>query len=35
MGHGKGGFILVHVGPNNAEKEGATAIVKKYRQACS
>ena len=31
MGRGKGGTILVHVGMNNAEKEGTTAIVDKYR----
>ena len=29
---GKGGSILVHMGTNNAEREGTTAIVKKYRQ---
>ena len=29
---GKGGSILVHVGTNNIEKEGATAIFRKYRQ---
>ena len=32
MDPGKGGFILVHVGTNNAEREGTTAIVRKYRQ---
>ena len=31
MGPGKGGSILVHVGTNNAEREGTTA--KKYRQS--
>ena len=31
MGRGKGGNILVHVGTNNADKEGKTAIVDKYR----
>ena len=31
MGTGKGGSILVHVGTNNADREGTTAIVKKYR----
>ena len=31
MGRGNGGSILVHVGTNNADKEGTTAIVKKYR----
>ena len=28
---GKGGTILVHVGTNNADKEGTKAIVDKYR----
>ena len=32
VGPGKGGTILVHVGTNIAESEGATAIVRKYRQ---
>ena len=32
MGLGKGGYVLVHVGPNNVEREGTTAIVWKYRQ---
>ena len=31
MGRGKGGTILVHVGTNNADKEGTMAIVDKYR----
>ena len=31
VGRGKGGTILVHVGTNNADKEGTTTIVKKYR----
>ena len=31
MGIGKGGTNLVHVGTNNADKEGTTAIVEKYR----
>ena len=31
MGRGKGGTILVHVGTNNADKEGTTVIVDKYR----
>ena len=31
MGRGKGGTILVHVGTNNPDKEGTTAIVDKYR----
>ena len=32
MGRGKGGTILVHVGTNNADKEGTTSIVDKYRK---
>ena len=32
MGLGKGGSVLVHVGTNNVEREGKTAIVRKYRQ---
>ena len=32
MGRGKGGTILVHVGTNNADTEGTTAIVDKYRK---
>ena len=31
MGTGNAGSILVHVGTNNADKEGTTAIVEKYR----
>ena len=31
MGRGYGGSILVHVATNNTDKEGTTAIVKKYR----
>ena len=31
MGRGNGGTILVHVGTKNADKEGTTAIVEKYR----
>ena len=31
MGRWNGGTILVHVGTNNADKEGTTAIVDKYR----
>ena len=31
-GRGKGGTILVHIGTNNADKEGTTAIVDKYRK---
>ena len=30
MGRGNGGSILVHIGTNNAEKEGAPAMVEKY-----
>ena len=32
MGRGNGVTILVHVGTNNADKEGTTAIVDKYRK---
>ena len=32
MGRGKGGTILVHIGTNNADKEGTTGIVDKYRK---
>ena len=32
MGPGKGGSILVHIETNNAERDGATAKVRKYRQ---
>ena len=32
VGLGKGGSILLHIGTNNAEREGTTAIVRKYRQ---
>ena len=31
MGRGNGGSILVHIGTNNADKEGTTAKVEKYR----
>ena len=31
MGRGKGGTILVQVGTNNADKEGTTVIVDKYK----
>ena len=31
VGSGKGGYVLVHVGTNNIEREGTTAIVSKYR----
>ena len=32
VGSGKGGSVLVHVGTNYVEREGTTAIVRKYRQ---
>ena len=32
IGSDKGGSVLVHVGTNNVEREGTTAIVRKYRQ---
>ena len=32
VGSGKGGSVLVHVGTNNVEREGTTAIVRKYWQ---
>ena len=31
MGSGKGGSVLVDVGTNNVEREGKTAVVRKYR----
>ena len=31
MGRGNGGSILVHIVTNNADKEGTTAILEKYR----
>ena len=31
VGSGKGGSVLVHVGTNNVDREGTTAIVRKYR----
>ena len=31
VGSSKGGSVLVHVGTNNVEREGTTAIVRKYR----
>ena len=31
MGSGKDGSVLAHVGTNNVEREGTTAIVRKYR----
>ena len=32
VGSGSGGSVLVHVGTNNVEREGTTAIVRKHRQ---
>ena len=32
VGSGKGGSVLVHIGTNNVEREGTTAIVNKYRK---
>ena len=32
LGHGQGGSTLVHVGTSNADKEGTTRIVQRYRQ---
>ena len=32
VGSVKGGSVLAHVGTNNVEREGTTAIVRKYRQ---
>ena len=32
LGRGQGGSILVHVGKNNADREGTTRIVQRYRQ---
>ena len=31
MGRGNGGSIVIHIGTNNVDKEGKTAIVEKYR----
>ena len=31
VGSGHGGSVLVHVGTNNLEREGTTAIIRKYR----
>ena len=31
VGSGKGGSVFVHIGTNNVEREGTTAIVRKYR----
>ena len=32
VGSGKGGSVLVHVGTNNVEREGTTAIVRKIQE---
>ena len=32
LGHGQEGSVLVHVGTNNADREGTTRIVQRYRQ---
>ena len=32
MGRGNGGTLLIHVGTNNTDKEGTTAIVEKYSE---
>ncbi|KAK2190787.1 hypothetical protein NP493_68g01014 [Ridgeia piscesae] len=32
LGHGQGGSISVHVGTNNADRDGTTRIVKRYRE---
>ena len=32
LGHGQGGSILVHVGTNNADRDGTSRIVKGYRE---
>ena len=32
VGSGKGGSVLVHVGTSDVEREGRTAIVRKYRK---
>ena len=31
IGRGNGGSILIHIGTNNTDKKGTTAIVEKYR----
>ena len=31
MGRGNGGTILVHIGTNNTDNEGTSAVLKKYR----
>ena len=32
MGSGNCGSVLVHIGTNNVDREGTTAIVRKYKQ---
>ena len=32
LGHGQGGSILVHVGTNNADRDGTTRVVQRYRE---
>ena len=32
LGHGQGGSLLVHVGMNNADREGTIRIAQRYRQ---
>ena len=32
LGHGQGGSILVHVGTNNADRDGTTRIIQRYRE---
>ena len=32
VGSGKGGSVLVHIGTNNVDREGTTAIVRKFRK---
>ena len=32
LGHGQGGYILVHIGTNNADRNGTTRIVQICRQ---
>ena len=32
LGHGQGGSILVHVGTKNADRDGTTRIVQRYRE---
>jgi len=32
LGHGQGGSLLAHVGTNNADRDGTTKIVQRYRE---